>query len=122
MRPAEIGISRDWSAAPGWSSDGILLDCSPKVLDFFQTVQILAPKWAEQPYFRDKSAIEETARLPRYHGLIHELPSNILGAVPASTGWSGIVNPWKEGDLLAHITGIDMERRLNVIRDLLPFF
>ena len=105
-----------------WSSEGIIARHCPAVLNFFQKVLELAPKWAHQPYFREQSAISELGVLPEYADLIHTLPLRYLMSVPRNCdAWSRDMpdeSLWHPGDFLLHAASSTFAQKLKLLTEI----
>lgn len=126
--------SKDWGndAVEPWqfSMCGFVALRSSEVL--FRTVRYAEPEWRDKPFPEQgpmqwyvKQLMDELphmrAQLPdnQPRGLINIHPRPILNAVPDQVCPGQVPEPWNPGDFAAHITMVDLPRRVEIAKEIL---
>jgi hypothetical protein len=115
----EIAASRDWSADGHWSAGHMLINCnSARVRAFIDASASppMAARFANRALW-DQSAMHHIERTRYIHAPspVRILSRRTWNSVPSCVQPSA-VDPWQQGDLLAHITGVgDIARRAQLM-------
>jgi len=112
----EIALSRDWYwGAKLGSTDAILVRNTPLMLSLFRDAYALPQKPCVGGY--DLTALAQCfARNPEYSKRLVILPARRFQAVPRECGFPNNSDPWAPGDFVMHVTGIPLEKRIEIAR------
>ena len=122
-------VSKDWGddATEPWHFSMCGFIAHQDCIDFFETILRLRefPEFAEGTPFQEQAAVqylvrtgmesapETTARLVTIH------PRKLFNNVPDEVCPGSVPEPWKPGDFAAHLTMVDMDRRLELAKEFL---
>lgn len=108
-----IHVSQDWgpdALEPGHFSCGAYAACQD-ALGVFNWACIFQDRYANSP-FGDQDALRGYYESNRGH-MIHVHPRRYFNAVPSEVS-EHVVDPWKKGDWLAHLTMIPLADRVGL--------
>ncbi len=120
-----VHISRDWGndaeSLEQFSACGFISYYGPESLLYFNSVLNLEPEFRDKPFPEQAPMqhVHEKFMREAKQRLVTVWPRRVFNCVPDEVSPGNVPEPWAPGDFAAHITMVDLNRRIEIAKEIL---